>query len=518
MRSYLPSYSQGEDTDKERQTLLALLGADQDPMPATVELPEQNITLEDRPHARMSADDFPVTGDQPANDNADPAPELEHAHISAPASSGDGFDWGMLGALVLDAGMNKGRGVGQLIGAYANNREAAARAKEQHKLRLEEIAARKGDTDMADWKAVDASQRDYEGMRLREEAIAATKEGLGIRGKAENRLEDKFGQQQDPDSPLLGAGVEVARRKAEAGVKGREEEKAKLAETIADNVANVATARTKATTEAKNETPPDPTPQQKIANKAKEDTRSEAELKAFNAEVGHYPEVLAAARKLQDIFKTAELKGKKHSLLAGGGTDYPGIGMLDSNKLAGGRSMEDERANAQLNILRSFIQQPVTGAAVGGQEESSRIGELAGKTKGWGATEQSSRVAIDELAKLAEARIRQAGSRRAGIARQAMKPHGLDNLFPDEAPPPQAEGDGFVVTPGVSKGRAVDYAPDAPGELGPPTAIKVDGATDIAKDQKRPRKMVTNTGKPVTAYRSDAEIQKLLAMGWSLAE
>lgn len=395
--------------------------------------------------------DAPRTGDMPAP--AQPRHE-PHEHEPANMVDKDGFDWEMVGALLLDLGLNRGRGGGQIVGAYANNREASKRQKQAHKLRLEEIAARKGDRDMEDWRQTDASQRDWEAQGLRQQEINLSKDSFGLR---KDTREDKL----SPDTDASTTKTELVKRGAAARVRGAEEEKDELAETIAGNVANVATARSKAVTDEARNNPKDLTKAQiaddKRADEAaalrqemagvKADLDKEKNARAgealhlktkkeFDTAAGHMVQVAAAARKLENIFKGDEDSDRRDKL---GQRDYHGIGTYDSMKHRSMRDQGDSDASAELDILRSWVQGPITGAAVGGKDESGRINALAGQATG--LDEQSARTAIKALNELARNSLRQHAAGREDAARESLAAHGLDDILgpkaaPQIAPPP----------------------------------------------------------------------------------
>lgn len=100
------------------------------------------------------------------------------------------------------------------------------------------------DKDWQQWKDTDASQRDYEQMRLRENQ-------LGQGDRRVNLAEDRAAQLQDPESALKRTEVTQAERKAAAGVQGRENQKHSMIGQTAGDARTLVTARTDANLDEK---------------------------------------------------------------------------------------------------------------------------------------------------------------------------------------------------------------------------------------------------------------------------
>jgi len=219
-------------------------------------------------------------------------------------------------------------------------------------------------------------------------------------------------------------------------------------------------------------------------------------------------EVAKAARHLQSLFAEAEKAGGPRHM--GGGVDYPGIGVIDANKPKGSRSQADEDVASELKILHSFVQGPITGAAVGGKEEQDRIAGLAGDATGWNTTEQSARTAIKALADIANSRIQQYGVGREDIAREALRSHGLDDLFPMPGPAAAA-------TP-QARPAAVDPLAGA-RELPVTRNVAPMPADALSGDEgghKKYRLKAPKSGKTGTLDLTEDELQKYIAAGWQV--
>jgi hypothetical protein len=100
------------------------------------------------------------------------------------------------------------------------------------------------DKDWQQWKDTDASQRDYEQMRLRENQ-------LGQGDRRVNLAEDRAAQLQDPESALKRTEVTQAERKAAAGVEGRENQKHEMIGQTAGDARTLVAARTDANLDEK---------------------------------------------------------------------------------------------------------------------------------------------------------------------------------------------------------------------------------------------------------------------------
>jgi hypothetical protein len=517
-----------DDEEKKRQLLEQLISQrDGDQQPDVVQLPEVKIGSGDTPLPPQYDRSPPEPAAEPpalaARDESSGRMQNEPYIPRGKSDGGDGgfagMDWGTLGALLLDITSNKGRGVGQLVGAYAANKDADERKKQAHQDRLDELEARKADPS-------------YQLARLQ---LAQSAQGLRKQGL--DQTQDRFAKRESdhsPDSDVYQGDVQKAGDKSAASAKGRITEENALKGLAAETAGARTSATTKAGIETTNENPRALTADEQHDNALADRAAARADeaeaLKSDNAKLkaaadmrgssdkflkdaGNMVAVARAARSLQKQFAADDAANRTDSF---GKRDYHGIGMWDSLKPESARDQGDQDAAAQLDILRSFIQGPITGAAVGGKDESQRINALAGESKG--RTEAGAKTAIDQLANLAYDTLRSHASGREGAARAALQPHGLDDLITapvDDAPAsardalPQTRPDSFVVTPGVSKGRQSSLAPADAGELGPAKAIAIEGAG--------PMKTVTSPSGNKRRMAVSPEMQNQLeAQGWTV--
>lgn len=154
-------------------------------------------------------------------------------------------------AIAADLALNHGRGIGGII-AQAEQQKAQwqARKDKQGDKALEDrykeaqIAhLQKTGNAAGDW-AADKSALDWENARLR--AQENERRGVGT-----DLAVDKWGNKKDADSAENTTKTAVTERNAAAGVRGREGEKHALNDQIASDVANIATARVGAGTDAR---------------------------------------------------------------------------------------------------------------------------------------------------------------------------------------------------------------------------------------------------------------------------
>jgi hypothetical protein len=425
----------------------------------------------------------------------------------------DGGDWQTLAALVLDAGLNKGRGVGQIAGAYASNQERNAHDKRAHKLKLEEINARKGNQDMADWAAVDRSQRDYEQMRQREEDRNVAIKSLGLR---EATRDDKL----SPDSAFGSTKTELVKRGAAARVEGAETKKDELSDVIEGNAAGVTRARTNAATNAKNENPAEFTKDQ-VADNTRADRAREAQEKHTEAVEANTRETTlqrdtnSFRDKNKRLIQMAQAVQHIDSILSDPkyskpGADKPGMGMWDSSSWVPNmvRSDDSIRVRDDLATLQEFLQTEVTGAAAPmGQEK--RIQAIAGAKPG--ATERETMLALEILREHAKAQLRAAGANREGIARTVLgENNGLDKwVYGDDQAPPE------VRQAQPQRGPVVD--PLANSQELPVTTGKVPplpGDATSGGQGKTSYRLQSPSGKTGNLVLSEFELAKYLAKGW----
>lgn len=339
-------------------------------------------------------------------------------------------DIGTIAALGLDAGFNRGRGAGEIVGAYANNKAAAA-AKQKDP--FEQLVA-------------------LERLKQGQQRIEGSAEDRGRKDKQLGLQTDKWGQAIDPDSAANTSKVETARRRTEATTKEGIETRNELKDTSADTAATIAQAggkaRTDAVTDALRDNPREITAQQQVSNdlaQTKLDLAAEKETREKNEENVRWSGDFT--KKTQDMIKIAQAARKLDEIFGKHGEkdDIPGIGSMESylpdwalgagNKL--GVYSDDQKKEADeirtlQASLRSFEGKEITGAAAGGKEESGRIGRLAG-TAG-GMDEAQVRGATKQLRQTAEQAIKLAASGRPDLAKQILAESGLDDILGDGGP------------------------------------------------------------------------------------
>lgn len=314
-------------------------------------------------------------------------------------------------ASILDVGFNKGRGLGGIVSATAGEvgkQEAARQAKRQQ---AREFAR----------QTMPKPLDPYE-QALKAQMLGIHAGNLDARNQqlqnTQQRYDTTRADKSDPNSAVNTTAVEVGGRKAETNAERRILKQSELSDVAAADKANIAGAqegaRTKAETEELRKNPREITQQQQVENTRAADVRRTGEIDRYQKDIGNMVEVAKAARRLQDLFAASP-------------NDLPGIGVYDSTKPGFARSAADTDAATQLAQLRSFVQGPITGAATGGPREEKRISELAGDAQG--LTEKQAQAAVNNLADIANSRLKSYAVGREDIARQVLQQHGLDDLI-----------------------------------------------------------------------------------------
>lgn len=422
--------------EEERDRLLRqLLGGDITP-------PEPDAERDKpAPAVEMSADQFPTPTRQRT-----PPPSEDVSTVGRDETSPrknmvdkDGFDWQLLAGVLLDAGMNKGRGLGQIVGAYANNQSANKRAKEQHALRLEEIAARKGDTAFDHWY----KQQLVEGAADQRDISANRNEGV------QDRAEHNWTQNEDPKSPKMQAGLQHVIDIADA----RADVKHSRADEVATDTAKRTTATTDAATDALRENPKAVTEQEKLANAQREES---IRIQREGLEERKRATVAAEGTRAQgledreaDTFrnknKDALIAMKNARMLQGAFKKQPddvrGFGMYQREAPGWfpGINEDDIHQRQVFNQLINPEVKELFGTAVSkGEEERVNKAFATGRM----ATEGEQISAVNSIAEMLGSQIRGAGKGKEKIARRIAAEYGLEDMFPEllDAAEDQAAG------------------------------------------------------------------------------
>lgn len=372
-------------------------------------------------------------------------------------------------AMLLDLGANKGRGLGQIAGAYVSNRDHEASQDEHFKEQVAFAKAKRKDTDPV-------------AEALRTQAVLNAMAGHETTAEREARLAQgqNFNQQKvTPGTDPYKGVIKQKEDLAGAGVKGKTDEETALADQIDENArgksAASAQGSTSATTNELRLNPRDITPEQQAqldietkrlqqSQQAHEDamantaatrdaaaeTRRQGELNSFRTQT---KDMLTALQKARDLQKQID---------AAPG-NVPGLSNWQYNEP---NLMLDPQAIHNQEILQQLIN-PETkryfGTAVSANEASARERAYGtGRLSGEAAREEAIKTIREGL----ESGVRGAAAGREDAARAVLKEYGLDDLMPaqaaavvDDAPasardalPQQRvpEGDALSVQPGAA--------------------------------------------------------------------
>jgi hypothetical protein len=421
-------------------------------------------------------------------------------------------------ASILDIGFNKGRGLGGIVSATAGEVGKQEAARQQKRKEARDFALRSR-----------GKQTDPFEQALKAQMLGIHAGNLEARNQQLSNTQQRYdttrGDKSNPDSAVNTTAVEVGGRKAETNAERRILKQAELSDVAASDKANIAGAqagaRTKAETEELRSNPRELTTQQQVENARATDTRRTGEIDRYQKDIGNMVEVAKAARQLQTLFAASP-------------NDLPGVGVWDSSKPAFSRSKADQDAATQLAQLRSFVQNPITGAATGGPREEKRISELAGDAQGM--TESQAQNAINNLAEIANSRLKSYAVGREDIARQVLQQHGLDDLIGGAAPAAAPNPAAIAAPPGAgmpgwnrmgiedapnlgdtgrtrSQVPSIDALrqpmPEARGATQPPPGFDAGG--NEVHHVRKPDGSVVETRKPIDQLRS-------LPSGWELVD
>lgn len=481
------------DEEDERDRLLRqLIGEDGQAPVRTIDLPEVTITADKQPANDTPADDLP---DEP--DTRSPQLMIGREKdltsgqpAEAPArdtSSDGGTDWDTIAALLLDVAGNRGRGVGQIVGAYASNKEKAAHDKEQAAQRMAEIKARKEADPFQEWLK-------SEGVRLREEAIKNA-------ANAEAGRNERFAKRPEQAEDI-----------ATRTTKARSDEKARDAAQDAETAAKIANARTEASTKSRNkanaETPPPTTPEQD-RNYALREKQLAAQLAVRDEQQitnqSNNLKSLEPALKAMQAYRQLQPILDKYK----GARDVPGLGPWDAwvsesiPEALGGPSNEAKQVRQLVASLQNPLIHELYGASLTPAEKTQAAREFGALN---GGNEQASLIAIANIMRGVQSSI---GARLTGNEKAApgvLHAYGLDDLAP--------------VAPGKTEDATDTTEPDADADdasLGVvPGKGKIGNLSAPETGQADEYEMRSPTGQTGKLMLTPAELDRLLKLNWQV--
>lgn len=340
-------------------------------------------------------------------------------------------------AMLLDLGANKGRGLGQIVGAYASNRDHEASQDEHFKEQVAFAKAKKKDADPV-------------AEALRTQAVLNAMAGHETTAERETRLAQgqNFNQQKvTPGTDPYKGVIQQKEDLAAAGVKGKTNEETALADQIDENARGKAAASaqgsTSATTNELRLNPRDITPEQQAqldietkrlqqSQQAHEDAQANAEAtRAATAETRRQGELNSFRTQTKDMLSALQkARDLQKQIDNAGGKDVPGLDNLDYN-LPNAMLSRDAIHNQE--ILQQLIN-PETkryfGTAVSANEASARERAYGtGRLSGEAAREEAIKTIREGL----ESGVRGAAAGREDAARAVLKEYGLDDLLPAQA-------------------------------------------------------------------------------------
>lgn len=391
-----------------------------------------------------------------ANQNDPIGAALGAAHAGGAAVGGAGGPPGVNGwALVADFITNHGKGLGGIIAQAEAQKQQWLARQDKHKddalndeyKRAQIEHLNKTGSVAGDWKADDNAIRWAE--------IEARNRALGQGGERVGLAKDRAAALADPESALLRAKAVTAERVAGAGVRGRETEKHSLNDQIASDAANIATARTSAATDARQDTEASNADRTAALaakqaadvvaaqNKAGIATPSAAELRGSKAqrdqEANDFRAKTAFDQDAAQQLDRIDTVLKKYSNIA----DAPGIGVgqglvpdaarpaLEASGLGG--NAEDALVLSSARDLLSNARQRKESGAAGPQAEKYRYDMEVGANKN--STPEQVHVGLDAARRLTELSIRTHAAGKEDVAREVLAAGGLDSwLKPDTLP------------------------------------------------------------------------------------
>lgn len=339
-------------------------------------------------------------------------------------------------AMLLDLGANKGRGLGQIVGAYSRNREEESNQDERFKEQVAFAKAKRKDADPV-------------AEALRTQAVLNAMAGHETTAEREARLAQgqNFNQQKvTPGTDPYKGVIQQKEDLAAAGVKGKTNEETALADQIDENArgksAASAQGSTSATTNELRLNPRDITPEQQAqldredlriaqAKQAHEDAQMNAEAtRAATAETHRQSELNSFRTQTKDMLVALQKARDLQKQIDAAPGNVPGLSNLQYNEP---NLMLDPQAIHNQEILQQLIN-PETkryfGTAVSANEATARERAYGtGRLSGEAAREEAIKTIREGL----ESGVRGAGVGREDVARQVLKEYGLDDLMPAQA-------------------------------------------------------------------------------------
>lgn len=412
-------------------------------------------------------------------------------------------------AMALSLLGNHGRDLGSILQASSDEYNHRLAAWESRQGRLRELQARGG------------AQQDPLQQLIALGNLDARNAGLkGVQDRAEHGWQ----QAESPDSAKQTTAVEVAKRKAAAGVEGRELEKNELKDLSADTAATISGARTTANTESKNQTPADITPAEQarlelqaqqleeskrgraVSEGIRADTERQRQTNDFNDRYGAAIEALSAAKTLEQLI--------------GDKGDIAGVGPVVSSRFMPDALKSDEAIKEQQAF--AAFQNPgflARSGKVVTPAEAPRLEAEFGKLSS--TNPEVVRNAVKAISETMRNTLRRAAVGREDIAREVLASQQLDDVLgpvavADDAPP--SARDAIPQTgprPGVDLRKdTITGDPSNLGDTGASRsrvpAIPADARQGGAQTLKLP------SGRTIRANLTPEQLQKAIAGGAEL--
>lgn len=419
--------------------------------------------------------------------------ELEDAYrareLAALRSSSDqGYGWAegirdvapaAIGLLV-DGIANKGRGAANIVGVTAQqaaSNQAYDRAQKQKEAELAVRLHQRNGSRFLDPYA-------QEKLDLANRRLGATLSGqAGVQARDDRKVE----RQDNYDSEHNETQRRQTRAKATEAELGRSEGETQTNPQDAQNAANIAGARTTATTNAGNDAertnPPPISPveqqrldaeKQRLAMEARrlqlqeegigyERERRAGEKriehgKAYRKELGEALSIAKSARALQGVFERNP-------------ESIPGSGPILTSKYFPDALLSDDAIEAQ-NLFAEFAN-PTFKDRAGSAVSASEAERVKKEVGNLGSTnDKVVRTAVKNINDLMRARIRAASKGRQDVAREALEEYGLADILDDMEPDAPAQT------------AAPTAAPLPPAKL-PGSGWRQDNYSDFAPDQNQ---------------------------------
>lgn len=424
--------------------------------------------------------------------------ELVRAHENRDHTMGD-IDTAL--AMGLDLVSNRGRGLGQITGAYVNNRDAEERQDEGLKKDLAMVQAHRksGQDPVADLLRQQALENGIRGLGARTEHEA------GVDRRAEEKRSDQL-----PGAPVFEGKVQLAERQSGARVKGRENQRTEMLPQIEATESGIAGARTTANTESKNETPPAITPaeqarldlereqldESKRARAVAEGQRADAEKQRqrndFTTKYGGNMDTLTAAQTLE--------------ALIGEHGDIEGVGPFVGSKWYPD-ALKSDKAIQEQQLLAEF-QNPGFRARAGQNVTANEVPRLEAEFGNLKSTNpEVVHNAVKAIAETMRNSIKRGAVGREELAREVLSSNHLDDVLGPA-----------VSEPAAAAPAVMDDAPASARDALPMMRGAGPKASDVTGDSgsKKTYRLRSPNKKTGTMQLSDEELQKLIAKGFEV--